>query len=383
MAEITTAPMTRNGALRWLCENSPVNVASYAELERMFGWKKPKGWKVLQAWRRKGYLEIETVPDSNRLTVIVHPTAVPIVLEDDVPDDDETAGSLPVRETSDVPAERSQPVVPDGNTGNEPAVATVRAYAVDHPRTPSAPAGGLDWMARLVAIGMACITAYFSINGLLTLFPGEFIAVTVFGIGVECLKVVGVMYLSAHWLTISRLWRWLAVCAVIIAACLNSASVYAKFAALHSQSPAAAAATREASASEIDARIEAAQARLDDVKRRAGAIDATVENTGRRGNAKGTTRVVNNTRSDRSGLSGAGEAAAKELAGLKAERGRVTADGHRAAAEELPVTLMASLFATDAATVLRWLVCAVVICGDPAALILLAAVGSRAKRRAA
>jgi hypothetical protein len=133
----------------------------------------------------------------------------------------------------------------------------------------------------------------------------------------------------------------------------------------------------------LDARIEAAHARQDDVKRRAGAIDATVENAGRRGNAKGTTRVVNNTRGDRSSLSGAGEAAARELAGLKAERGRVTADGHRAAAEELPVTLMASLFTTDAATVLRWLVCAVVICGDPAALILLAAVGSRAKRRRA
>jgi hypothetical protein len=376
--------MSKNAALRWLCENAPVNVASYTELGSVFGWPRIKAWKITQQWKRKGYVETQTEPDTNRLTVLVHPTAVPIVLEDDVPDDDGDDGSPSVRETSSVPAERSQSAVPPAvPTGNEVQQATVRAYPVEQPRAPRAPADALDWMARLVAIGMACITAYFSINGLLTLFPGEFIAVTVFGIGVECLKVVGVMYLSAHWLTISRLWRWLAVGAVIIAASLNSASVYAKFAALHSQSPAAAAATREASASEIDARIEAAQARIDDVKRRAGAIDTTVENAGRRGNAKGTTRVVNNTRGDRSSLSGAGEAAAKELAGLKAERGRVTADGHRAAAEELPVTLMASLFATDAATVLRWLVCAVVICGDPAALILLAAVGSRAKRRAA
>jgi hypothetical protein len=44
---------------------------------------------------------------------------------------------------------------------------------------------------------------------------------------------------------------------------------------------------------------------------------------------------------------------------------------------------MSILTGTDMATVLRWLVCAVVICGDPAALILLAAVGSRRKGGAA
>jgi len=382
MSDTVTAPMSKNAALRWLFERSPVNVASYAELERRFGWKKPKGWKVLQDWRRKGYLEIETVPDSNRITVTVHPTAVPITIEDDVPDDDETAGSMPVREVS----ERSTPVISEGvppavPIGNEVEPATVYAHPVPMPRAGRADA--LDWLARLIAVGMAMVTAYFSIRGLLTLFPGDEIGVTVFGIGVECLKVVGVMYLSAHAKTIWWLWRWAAIGAVIVAACLNSASVYAKFAALHSQSQAAAAATREASAAEIDARIEAAQVRLDDLKRRSSAIDATVENAGKRGNAKGTNRVVNNTRGDRAGLSGDSEAAARELARLKAERGRVVADGHRAASEELPVTLMASLFTTDAATVLRWLVCAVVICGDPAALILLAAVGSRAKRRAA
>jgi hypothetical protein len=383
MSDTVTMPQSKNAALRWLVENSPVNVASYRELGDVFGWEKSKTWRIIQGWKRAGYLATETHPDTGRLVVTIVPNVVPIRVDDN---DDDVVNDTE-REVSGVPQtvanERPAPVVSDSNTSNAPATATVRAYPVEQPRQPSAPADRLDWLARLVAVGMACITAYFSINGLLTLFPGDEIGVTVFGIGVECLKVVGVMYLSAHARTIWWLWRWGAIAAVIIAASLNSASVYAKFAALHSQSPASAAAMREASASELDARIEAAQSRLDDVKRRAGAIDATVENAGRRGSAKGTARVVNNTRGDRSSLSGASEAAAKELAGLKAERGRVVADGHRAAAEELPVTLMASLFTTDAATVLRWLVCAVVICGDPAALILLAAVGSRAKRRAA
>jgi hypothetical protein len=391
MSDNTITRMSENDALRWLVERSPVTITSYPELARVFGWQRTRAWRVVHAWKRKGWVETETAANDGRITIRMVPNVVPIEIEREVDDDDEredaNAGNPPFREgTAPLPDVRDpseRHAVQPANEHAEPAVSTVYARYVDTPTKPRAPADRLDWMARLVAIGMACITAYFSIHGLLTLFPGDEIGVTVFGIGVECLKVVGVMYLSAHAKTIWWLWRWCAIAAVIIAASLNSASVYAKFAALHSQSPASAAAMREASASELDARIEAAQSRLDDVKRRAGAIDATVENAGRRGSAKGTTRVVNNTRGDRSSLSGASEAAAKELAGLKAERGRVVADGHRAAAEELPVTLMASLFTTDAATVLRWLVCAVVICGDPAALILLAAVGSRAKRRAA
>jgi hypothetical protein len=77
------------------------------------------------------------------------------------------------------------------------------------------------------------------------------------------------------------------------------------------------------------------------------------------------------------------DATANELARIKTQRGRVTAADHQASAEELPLLLMANLTGTDMATVLKWLVCAVVICGDPAALILLAAVGSRRKGGAA
>jgi hypothetical protein len=238
----------------------------------------------------------------------------------------------------------------------------------------------LDWMARLIAVGVACVTAYFSIHGLLTLFPGDEVGVTVFGVGVECLKVGGVMYLSKHARSVWWLWRWLAIVTIIIAAGLNSASVYAKFASLHSQSPAAAAATREASAAELDARIEQFQGKVNDLTKRAGVLDDATDAIGKKATAKGTAKTLKDVRPERAGLSTERDTAANELARLKAQRGRVTAADHQASAEELPLLLMANLGGTDIATVLRWLVCAVVICGDPAALILLAAVGSRRRR---
>ncbi len=224
---------------------------------------------------------------------------------------------------------------------------------------------------------MATITAYFSVNGLLTLFPGDEIGVTVFGVGVECLKVAGVMYLSRHARSIWWLWRVLAIVAVVIAAGLNSASVYAKFAALHSQSPAAAAAVREGDSGATDARIEYLTGRVSDlgtqIRQADDALTAATQR-GRRSEAEAQRKA-------RTALSGQRDIASRELSDLKARRAGLTAAGHQAAAEELPVTLMASLAGVDAATVLRWLVCAVVICGDPAALVLLAAVGSRRRRQ--
>ncbi len=333
-------------------------------------------------------METDTAPDTGRLTVAVVPNVVPIPVPLSVDDDDGDAVSLSAREgTASLPTaadERSRPAVPPGGNGNVPrereqselAIETVYAEYMDRPREAVAPADGLDWLARLVAIGMAIVTAYFSIHGLLTLFPGDEIGVTVFGIGVEFLKVAGVMYLSAHARSIWWLWRWLAILAVIIAAGLNSASVYAKFAALHSQSPAAAAAVREGASGATDARIEYLAGRVTDlgtqIRQADDALTASTQK-GRRAEAEAQ-------RKTRTTLSGQRDAAANELAQLKASRAGLTAAGHQAAAEELPVTLMASLAGVDAATVLRWLVCAVVICGDPAALVMLAAVGSRRRR---
>jgi hypothetical protein len=380
MTDTTAVPMSKNQALAWLVQHSPVIVASYTELANVFSWERAKTWKVIQSWRRKGYLETETAPDTGRLTVSIVPNVVPISVLDDAPDDDGDGVSNTVREgTSPLPAHadhRSPTPAPDGS---EPAVDTVYARYVDQPRETVAPADALDWLARMIAIGVACITAYFSIHGLLTLFPGDEIGVTVFGIGVEALKVGGVMYLSRHARTVWWLWRWLAILAIVIAAGLNSASVYAKFAALHSQSPAAAAATREASAAELDARIEQYQSRVNDLTRRAAVLDDATNSIGKKATASGTAKTLNNVRPERASLSTELGTASGELARLKAQRGHITAADHQASAEELPLLLMANLTGTDIATVLRWLVCAVVICGDPAALVLLAAVGSRRK----
>ncbi len=369
-------PVSELDALRWLADRSPYKAGTYEKLGEQFGWQQTMTWKVVKGrWAdRHGWVSTTNYP----LVVTVHRDAIPdSVWNDENHSEGREKMTLTTAQDEGF-YQGASGVAEREENASDVVYGRVAEHSEEH--AIEARADGLDWLARLVAIGMATVTAYFSIHGLLTLFPGDEIGVTVFGIGVECLKVVGVMYLSRHARAVWWLWRMLAIVTVIVAASLNSASVYAKFASLHASSPASAAATREASAAELDARIEAAQGRVNDLTRRASTLDDTVDAVGKRSNARNANRTINNTRDDRTGLSNDRQAAANDLARLRADRGRITAAGHQASAEELPVTLMASLFATDAATILKWLVCAVVIVGDPAALVLLAAVGSRRRR---
>src|SRR5262245_24277610 len=96
----TATIMSRNQALAWLVENSPVTVASYTELANVFGWQRAKTWKVIQGWKRKGWVETETSPADGKLTASIVPTAIPVLLNDDASDDDGDAGSHSEREVS-------------------------------------------------------------------------------------------------------------------------------------------------------------------------------------------------------------------------------------------------------------------------------------------
>jgi hypothetical protein len=98
MTDTVAAPLSKNQALAWLVEHSPVTVASYTELANVFSWERAKTWKVIQSWRRKGYLETETAPDTGRLTVAIVPNVVPISVPDDAPDDYGDGVSRSVRE---------------------------------------------------------------------------------------------------------------------------------------------------------------------------------------------------------------------------------------------------------------------------------------------
>jgi hypothetical protein len=81
----------------------------------------------------------------------------------------------------------------------------------------------------------------------------------------------------------------------------------------------------------------------------------------------------------RQSLAGERNEAAGTLAALKVERASVAAAGRRAEVEEAPIRYVAELVGadTDSERAIRWLIALIVLCCDPLAITLTAAVSAR------
>jgi hypothetical protein len=134
---------------------------------------------------------------------------------------------------------------------------------------------------------------------------------------------------------------------------------------------------------EAAARIEVATGRVADLDRRLGQIDGAIEAATKRGRTNAALSAIADQRKARAALATEREQAAKALADLKAERGAAAARGRASEAEAAPVMYVAQLFGIegDAERIIRWLIAAMVMCCDPLALALTAAIAARRSRR--
>ncbi len=395
MSETTNAPRSKHQALAWLVQNSPVTAASYRELGEVFGWDKTKAWKVIQAWKRKGYVETETAPDTGRLTVTIVPTAIPIAVANGVDDDDGDGVPHSERETSSplpsVTDDRSQPTVTRGNGRNiserptsEPAIDTVYASYVSRPR--EAARGetmtALDVLAILAALSLTGVAAWLSVHGFVVLFPGLPIVGLWLGCSLEGAKVVMAAWLGARWRDISWLSRVVLLVFTAGAAGLNASGVYSQLVQAHVSPRGAASAGRETSDAEAAARIELAQQRIADLEKRLGQIDGAVAEATKRGRTKGAMQLAEDQRRARGALAGERDRAAQELAGLKAQRAGAAAQGRAEESEAAPIAYLAELLniSRGGEELIRWVIAGVVACTDPFALAILAALSSRRRR---
>ncbi len=90
-----------------------------------------------------------------------------------------------------------------------------------------------DGAAYAAAIGLATVAAWFSIKGMVVLFPGAPIAVVAMAVAMEVAKLVTVGWLARRWRTTGRVWRLVLVTLVAGLAVINATGVYAQLAAAH------------------------------------------------------------------------------------------------------------------------------------------------------
>jgi hypothetical protein len=258
-----------------------------------------------------------------------------------------------------LPAVSAPPIAPD-------AVAPLRG-----------PASALSNAVALVAaLGLAGAAAFFSITGMIEVFPGAPVAIMVLAGSMEAGKLVIAGWLAAHWPVTGWKLKSVLVALVTVLALINAAGVFGKLVEAH----VAAAATARSSISErrevVDARLAAQSATIADLEHRTSQIDAAVEEATRRGQVAKAMTLADQQRKTRDGIVAGRQAATATLIELQTQRAALTAERERVESAGGPVRYLAIIAGTDAETAVRWLILLMVLCCDPAAIALTIAVSS-------
>jgi MarR family len=252
-------------------------------------------------------------------------------------------------------------------------------------RPPSSPRAGrnahhlADMLAYAVACGLAAIAAWFSLKGLRVLFPGAAYEIVVMGAIMEAAKLIACGWLAGAWRDVS--WASRGVLMLLIAglAVINASGTFSQLTAAHVGSRAVSSAALSMQGTDLDSRIEVAAAKLADVDRRISAIDGIVAGAAQRGRANTAASIMADQRKARTALVGERERAAQALADMKVERGSVQARAAIAESEAMPLRYTAELLGMggDDERAIRLLIALLVLCCDPLAIALTAAVSAR------
>src|SRR5262245_31895750 len=369
-------------ALTWLVGKARIETST-AALARDWDWSPSKVRRRLARWSSAGHIEVK--PGLGGRTVITVPEPVPSTL----------AGShvITVAEPAASPAVDLVPaVVTPQEPGVTPAADTATETAIVHAPTvvaiPQAtgPAlrarttGFVNVLAYAVAVALAGIAAYFSISGMIVLFPGAPTAIVVMGVAMEAAKLVSVAFLAHQWRLLGHLSRAVLVTLVAGLAAINAAGVYSQLVAAHFGERITATSAVETEASALAAKIEVQGQTVADLDRRVGQIDAAIAEMVKRGRTAGALEAIGAQRKLRETLVSQRRHEAETLANLKSEAGAVAAKSRQIEVEAAPIMYVAQLMGATTEQAIRLLILLMVLTCDPLALALTAA-ASRPKAR--
>jgi len=287
--------------------------------------------------------------------------------------------------TAPEPPAPAEPIAsPEADTATEtaivPAPSTVVVPAATAPALRSRTTSFVNVLAYVAAVSLAGIAAYFSIRGMIVLFPGAPAAIVIMGVAMEAAKLVTVGFLAHQWRLLDRLSRGVLVTLVAGLAAINAAGVYSQLVAAHFGDRIAATSAVETEASTLAAKTEVQAQTVADLDRRAGQIDAAIAEMVKRGRTAGALEAIGAQRKLREALVSQRRHEAETLATLKSEAGAVAAKSRQIEVEAAPIMYVAQLMGATTEQAIRLLILLMVLTCDPLALALTAA-ASRPKAK--
>jgi len=258
------------------------------------------------------------------------------------------------------------------------AVAPVPVTVADDRVTPGNSAT-IDLAAYTAAVALAGAAAFFSVKGMVTLFPGAPAAVIVMAIAMEAAKLVTAGWLARRWRATAKVWRAALILFVAGLAVINATGVFAQLVAAHVDDRGVATSRLEEQTAGLEAKINVQAHTVADLDRRLAQIDAAVEKATEKGRTTAAMKLADDQRKARAGLVDERKREAGTLAALQAERASVAANGRRIETEAAPVRYVAELLGidTDSERAIRWLIALITLCCDPLAISLTAAASAR------
>jgi hypothetical protein len=283
-----------------------------------------------------------------------------------------------VAELIEFPASGRLAEVTEESVTETPPEAPVTAPRDERPSLP-VHSSIADLLAYGVVCGLAGIAAWFSLRGLAVLFPGAPHEIVVMGAIMECAKLVACGWLAGSWRHVPWVFRGVLMLLIAGLAVINASGTFSQLTAAHVGNRAMSAATRTMQATDLDARIEVAAAKVADVERRISSIDGIVAGAAQRGRAHAAAGILADQHKARAALVIERQQAAQALADLKVERGGVQARASIAESEAMPLRYAAELLSMsgDDERAIRLLIALMVLTCDPLAIALTAAVSAR------
>jgi hypothetical protein len=237
--------------------------------------------------------------------------------------------------------------------------------------------------AYLTALFLALIAAWFSVRGMVVLFPGDPESALALGIGLEAGKIVTAGFLASCWGRLAWFFRISLVLLVCGCEILNASGVFGQLVIAHLHKSAIAAATFERTDAEASGKIDVAQGRVADLDRRIATIDGMVDGAAQKGKSRQAADALRQQQRQRAELVNERDQARRDLAALRTSRSSGSAQHKVDEAESAPVVWAARTIGIDRdpEVIIRSLIALIVICLDPLAVFLMAAVNSGSARR--
>ena len=234
----------------------------------------------------------------------------------------------------------------------------------------------------LVAVIISVISAFYSVLGLTSIFPGAFLPVVIMGTALELGKLTTAIWLHKNWKRANLQFKLYLVPAICMLVLLTSMGIFGGLSKAHLDQAVPTgnvAAQIELISTKIETQRENINASRKNLKQLDDAVDQVLARSTNEQGASRSAALRKNQAKDRANIQTEIETAQKSIATLNEEKNKVQQELRAVEAEVGPIKYIAQLIYGDnpdanlLERAVRWVIILIVIVFDPLAIVLLLA----------